>query len=137
MMMNGDDAKHEEREMSLTNYEYFENVNSMARDIFDEAVSEGNTEKDDICSYFHDTLPERVDSHSFNIYNYHHLEVLQHSENRNGFFDVMGGRIDADSVEDVFTQLAYWAFYQDIVDAFNDSVDDWMLEFPAGDEDAL
>jgi hypothetical protein len=137
MMMNGDDAKHEEREMSLTNYEYFESVNSMARDIFDEAVSEGNTEKDDVYNYFHDTLPERVDGHSFIIYNYRHLEVLQHTENKDAFFDVFGGRLEVENTDEAFAQFAYWAFYQDIVDAFNDSVDDWMLVLPSEDEDAL
>ena len=123
--------------MSLTNYEYFESVNSMARDIFDEAVREECTSKDDIYSYFHDTLPERVDGHSFIIYNYRHLEVLQQSENPDALFDVMGGRIEADTAAEVFTQLAYWAFYQDVVDAFNDRVDSWMMSLPSEDEDAL
>ena len=123
--------------MSLTKQEYFENVISMAHELFDEAVAEGHTEKDDIYDYFQETLPERADSHTFIVYNYRHLEVLQHSENRDAFFDVMGYRMEADSTDEVFTQLAYWAFYQDVVDAFNDRVDSWMMSLPSEDEDAL
>lgn len=123
--------------MSMTNNEYFENVKSMARDIFDEAVAEGLTEKDEIYDYFQETLPERADSHSF-IYNRHHLEVLQHTENKDAFFDVIGYRMEADNTDEVFHQLAYWAFYQDIVDEFNDGVDSWMeFTFRPELEDAL
>lgn len=123
--------------MSLTKHEYFENVISMAHELFDEAVAEGHTEKDDIYDYFQETLPERADSHTFIVYNYRHLEVLQHSENRDALFDVFGGRLEANSTDEVFTQLAYWAFYQDIVDAFNDRMDSWMMSLPSEDEDAL
>ena len=124
--------------MSLTKQEYFENVISMAHELFDEAVAEGHTEKDDIYDYFQETLPGQCPgSHTFIVYNYRHLEVLQHSENRDAFFDVMGYRMEADSTDEVFTQLAYWAFYQDVVDAFNDRVDSWMMSLPSEDEDAL
>ena len=125
--------------MSMTKNEYYNEVNRMARDLYEEAVAEGCTDKDSIYDFFFENLPQSVDSHSFIIYTYRNLEVLSLTDNREAYFEA-GIVLDrADSTGEVFQQLAYWALHADVTEAFHDCIDVWLIDLPSeeDEEDAI
>lgn len=120
--------------MSMTKNEYYAEVNRMARDLYEEAVAESCTSKDSIYDYFYESLPQDVDGHSFIIYTYRNLEVLSLTDNRNACFEALGS-IVLTSSDDAFKQMAYWALYQDVTDAFHDCIDVWLIDLPFQEEE--
>jgi len=92
---------------------YWGTVTSMAKEI-------AEIHEDDSMGEPYDTLHEFVDGSSHIIYTNKALNVLQESNNRNAYFDHMGGSINAKSTDEVMTQLAYYAMYQDVADELYD-----------------
>lgn len=121
--------------MSMTDYEYYSEVNRMARELYEEAVAEGCSDKDSIYDYFFENLPREVDGHSFIIYTYRNLEVLALTDNREAYFEAGIGPVRADSTGEVFQQLAYWALHQDVTEAFRDCIDVWLIDLPSEEEE--
>lgn len=59
-----------------------------------------------------DAIHQNVDNHV--IYYADQDFILRHTSNEDAFFEITGERIEADSFQEVKTQLAYWALYQDV-----------------------
>lgn len=120
--------------MSMTKREYLKDIETIARDLFDEAVEEGNRDWDSVSDYVYEMVDERVQGHRFAIYSGLGLQILPLSENPDAYFEQGLGKLEADSCSGVFEQLAFWAVRQDALDAFNDLVEGWLAELPSEEE---
>jgi hypothetical protein len=119
----------------ITNQEVYRNeVDSIARKLYLEVVEAGNLTWDDICDAFYEDLPPIVSKHDFILFNHCRLDVIKYSDNPDAFFEVFGGKIEAESWVEVVDQVATWAFHQDVLDSFNDQVELWMLDLPKADQ---
>lgn len=119
--------------MSMTKREYLNDIETIARNLFDEAVEEGNRDWDSVSDYVYKMVDARVQGHRFTIYSGLGLQILPLSENRDAYFE-QASKLEADSFSDVFEQLAFWAVRQDALDAFNDLVEGWLAELPLEEE---
>jgi hypothetical protein len=112
--------------MSVTHSEYWTTVADLANDLIDEYKLQNELEHvseidaDDLIAQ--DMVWEAIDGHSFIIYTYKALAVLQHTDNQDAAFD--NGGLNADSFADTITQMAFWAMHQDVVEKICNIIDD-------------
>lgn len=105
--------------MQITCREYWTEVKSLAKQIAEESLETGNDAQD--------VLIETVGSHEYVIYYAKQLDVLNHTDNENAFFETIG-TLGADSFTDATTKLAFWAFYQDVQEYLQDALDELEAE---------
>lgn len=120
----------------MTQKEYQNEVNRMARELYEEAVQDGNRTWDDISDYFYKEIPVRVSDHSFVQFKHWHPVVMEHADNPNAYFEFRkrGSYQDFENYSDAMSQFAQAAFHQDTLDAFNDFIDVWLLDLKETDD---
>ena len=100
----------------MTKREYYHEI----FDIVNELVSECEGDEDRIQDMIHET----VDGHQWIIYTHYNIEVLQHSNNHDAYFDNFGP-LAADGFSDAMAKMAFAAMYQDCQEEVSDALERW------------
>ena len=97
--------------------EYWRHVDSIASEILEEAKAEDDY--DAAMERVQELISEAADGDYYVIYTHASAAGLQHSDNEQAYFDVMGD-LTADSYGDALTKMMYYALEQDITDRFDE-----------------
>lgn len=103
-----DDAAQESRNYDCSERQYWDCVESIARDAFDEVGDDDN----DADEYIH----QAVDGSQWIIYNGRALRVLQYTRNDEAWQDF--GDLPRGSHWETITAMAFWAMRGDVFDAY-------------------
>ena len=114
----------------ITSAQYWNEVNSLAQIIAEEAMQQSDNDRSDAEELINDSLlHETVGKHQWIIYNCYNLDVYQHSDNSSYMMDNFGdeeaGTILKDKgLDGLHCALAYWALYADVQENISDALDD-------------
>lgn len=106
---------------------YNDEIRNIARNAFDEARDDldGDTpDFDDVA----ERIWEDVDAHSWVIYTWRNVEVLQHATNPDAAWDMDLPPNDCNSYGEMMMRLAFCALYQDVIDYLQEMFDDWTAD---------
>lgn len=114
-----------------TQMDYNTEINSIAADLVQRAVSENDNREqaeEEINDYM---LHEDIDSHQWIIYTAYALPVIQYSPNDDYLIDNFGNEeasfILANSgLDALHTAIAFWAMYADVQEQLNQAFDDYQ-----------
>ena len=112
----------------MNNFEYWKEVRETAANVVGtvDDIIHNQSFKDTMDQGYRDeityeTLHETIDGHQWIIYNYHHLPILEHSDNADYMLDNIGGLDESlkQGLDTLHCHLAFWAFYADVQDELN------------------
>ena len=115
---------------NITSYEYWNEVESLAKSIIADAMAENDNDKDAAMDDINDSrLHATIDGHQWVIYTAYNLDVYQHSENSDYFIDNFGndeaGAILKDrGLDGLHAVIAFYALYADVQDKINELADE-------------
>lgn len=104
-----DDAAQHARDYDCSERQYWDYVESLARDAFDECGDDDN----DADEYIH----QAVDGSQWIIYTGRALRVLQYTRNDEAWQDL--GDLPRGSHWEMITAVAFWAMRADVLDAYS------------------
>lgn len=99
-----------------TYHAYWKHVDAVASEILQEAMDEETL--DDAQDRASELISEAADGDYFVIYTHASAAGLQHSDNEQAIFEVLG-ELQADSYGDALQKMMYYALEQDIRDRFD------------------
>lgn len=113
----------------ITQQEYWAQVDDIATEIIGEAlqVLRDGGNRDRAEERAHDALHEMVDGHQWIIYYGYNLQVLEHTDNDDAYFDNFGP-LEADSATDAFQKMAYAALEADVQEKLADRLSEALDE---------
>lgn len=93
--------------MSITNKEYWDEINKICSEIID-----NREDGEDTVDMIHSTM----DGHKFVVFYGYHKHIMEHTNNEDSFIDRFGVIEHVDSYLKCMAEFAYWAMYDDIYD---------------------
>ena len=111
----------------ITSAQYYNEVNSLAKTIAEEAMQQADNDRSDAEELINDTLLyETIDGHQWVIYYAYNLDVYQHSDNSNYLIDNIGGEEEllGQGLDGLHQALAFWALYADVQEKISDALDE-------------
>ena len=116
--------------MTISNSEYWKEINAIAQSIAEEAMEQSEHDREEAEELINDSLlHETIDSHQWVIYCAYNLSVLQNSDNAEYMIDNFGsdqtGEILKQSgLRGLHSALAFWAMHADVQELINDKLDE-------------
>jgi hypothetical protein len=134
--------------MTITSYDYWNEVNSLAESVVEEAAQQESCDTKD--SFDRDTvleaindriLHETIDGHSWVIYYANNLDVIQHSDNEDYLIDNLGLEeaghcLKKGGLNGLHQAIAFWALYADVQDKIEEALDSYEENLPEADEES-
>jgi len=115
-----------------TEREYREDVDSTAAELFDNAKENHPDDKDALRDEAFEAIHEAVDGSQWVIYTARAMRVLMYSRNDDAIFEQGEGLGHVSSMAEVYSQAAFWAFYQDVSEKLDEYIDEYE---PAEEEE--
>ena len=112
----------------ITRSQYWNEVQSVAVSIAEDAMRQCDNNRDDAEELITDSLlHETIDGHQWIIYNAYNLDVYQYSNNSDYYIDNFGGDdasyvLKEKGLDGLHQALAFWAFYADVQDKTKDAL---------------
>ena len=114
----------------ITSAQYYNEVNSLAEIIAEEAMQQSDNDRSDAEELINDSLlHEAIDGHQWIIYYAYNLDVYQHSDNSNYLIDNLGNEyagtiLQEKGLDGLHCALAFWALYADVQEKISDALDE-------------
>lgn len=112
----------------ITSAQYWNEVNSLAQMIAEEAMQQADNDRSDAEELINDSLlHETIDGHQWIIYYAYNLDVYQHSDNSSYMIDNIGGAseiLEEKGLNGLHCALAFWALYADVQEKIADALDE-------------
>ena len=114
----------------ITSAQYYNEVNSLAEIIAEEAMQQSDNDRSDAEELINDSLlHEAIDGHQWIIYYAYNLDVYQHSDNSNYLIDNLGNEyagtiLQEKGLDGLHQALAFWALYADVQEKISDALDE-------------
>ena len=89
---------------------YWSGVRSTAKEVEKQAKEYGEEPSD--------VLHQHIDGDQWIIYNAYHPWIISYTRNEDAVFDTVG-EVSGNSASEVLTQIAFYAYYQDVSDAMS------------------
>lgn len=104
---------------NITTKQYWDEINSLAESIIDEAMEQSDNDKDEAEELINDSLlHETIDGHQWVIYYTYNLDVIKHSDNEHYMMDNFGpehaGELMEQGIDHLHMVMAFWCIYADV-----------------------
>ena len=115
---------------NITNSQYWNEVQSLAVAIAEDAMSSCGNNRDEAEELINDSLLfETIGAHQWVIYNAYNLEVLQYSDNSDHYIDNFGTDdasyvLKEKGLDGLHQALAFWALFADVQEKITDALDE-------------
>ena len=125
---------------NITSSQYWNEVQSLAVIIAEDAMSACDNNRDDAEELINDSLLlETIDGHQWIIYYAYNLDVYQYSDNSDYYIDNFGADdaayiLKEKGLDSLHQALAFWALYSDVQEKISEALDE--LENNIEDQDA-
>ena len=116
--------------LSITSSQYWVEVEALATQIAQDAMSQCDNNRDDAEELITDSLlHETIDGHQWIIYCAYNLDVYQYSNNSDYYIDNFGGDdaayvLKEKRLDGLHQALAFWALYADVQEKISGTLDD-------------
>lgn len=114
---------------NITSTQYWNEVQSMAVSIAEDAMSHCDNNRDEAEELINDSLLfETIGGHQWVIYYAYNLDVYQYSNNSDYYIDNFGGDdaaliLKKRGLGSLHQALAFWALYADVQDKISEALD--------------
>ena len=114
---------------NITSSQYWNEVQSMAVSIAEDAMSYCDNNREDAEELINDSLlHETIDGHQWIIYYAYNLDVYQYSDNSEYYIDNFGSDdaayvLKEKGLDGLHQALAFWALYADVQDKISEALD--------------
>ena len=114
---------------NITSSQYWNEVQSLAVCIAEDAISYCANNRDEAEELINDSLlHETIDGHQWIIYYAYHLDVYQYSRNSDYYIDNFGGDdaafvLKEKGLDGLHQALAFWSLYADVQDKIGEALD--------------
>ena len=114
---------------NITSSQYWIEVQSLAAQIAQDAMSQCDNDRNDAEELINDSLlHETIGAHQWIIYNAYHLDLLQYSDNSDYYIDNFGTDDAAIVLKEgglnvLHQALAFWSLFADVQDKINEALD--------------
>ena len=114
---------------NITSSQYWNEVQSLAVSIAEEAMDQCDNNRDDAEELINDSLlHETIDGHQWIIYSAYNLDVYQYSDNSDYYIDNFGGDdaayiLKEKGLDGLHNVLAFWSLYADVQDKIDEALD--------------
>lgn len=98
----------------ITQRDYWNEVNDVAKDIVDEAWTEHGDDEDRRREAMTERTWETVDGHQWIIYTHYNPQVLEHASNPDAYAENYGEMPTGEGYGGLMAKLAYAAFEEDV-----------------------
>lgn len=107
---------------NITQSEYNKEIQSLAKEIWDDALEQANNDREDAHDLIYDLTHEYVDGHQWIIYSAYNQSVTECSDNPDAYQDIyddtgLGQLVAEGGVSQLYTTMAYWAMHVDVSNA--------------------
>jgi hypothetical protein len=103
----------------MSKRQYLREVETIAKRAFDEAVYDGATDWNSVSDHVYGGVTELIKAYPVS----RDPSILPLSENPDAYLDELG-----EATRALPATRAFWAVRQDVLDAFNDLVDGWLVK---------
>ena len=114
---------------NITSSQYWTEVQSLANQIAQDAMSQCDNDRSDAEELINDSLlHETIDGHQWIIYYAYNIDVYQLSDNSDYYIDNFGGDdaayvLKEKGLDGLHQALAYWSLYADVQDKISEALD--------------
>jgi len=112
-----------------TQYEYYQEVLSIAENLVSEAMDQSNNDREEAEELINDSLlHETIDGHQWVIYNGYNVSVMKYSDNEDYYIDKFGtedagATLQERGLSGLHNAIAFWCMYADTQDHIDDAFD--------------